>query len=351
VMSGALLGVVLTAAGVLGLGSETPRPNGSPMRRLPAPPPPPRKQPAWKELFTLKHDAEVTAVAANGKMVAAAEAGCRLRLWGARDGKELDLEVRGATTPLPANALRFTAKDAYLMMTAGDGAFRYEQRAGGMVSDTLAGFTLLAWSADLSTLVTPNAGHPANPVLPNRLYLHGDVWRDSKLYFNYTAVVEEPVGVTITHVTLSGDGRLLAVARDDAVVRVRDRETLRERCAVRLKKGQRLTGVQLSEDGKLMACVGEAGFAKVFATADGKELCTLKGHAGAVTAVAISPDGKRVATANGKVVRVFDARSGRPGGEITGHGGDVRALAFFPDGKRLVTGSVDKAARVWELSE
>src|SRR5262249_57964422 len=77
----------------------------------------PQKQPEWKELFTLKHEGAVTAVAAGGGMVAVADAGCRLRLWDARDGKEMELPIRGAKFTTPAGTLRFTVNAAYLVVS------------------------------------------------------------------------------------------------------------------------------------------------------------------------------------------------------------------------------------------
>lgn len=61
-----------------------------------------------------------------------------------------------------------------------------------------------------------------------------------------------------------------------------------------------------------------------------------------------TPDGRQVATANGKTVRVFDAASGKKLSEWEAHADDVTCLAFTPDGKKLVTGSKDKTAKVWE---
>ena len=62
--------------------------------------------------------------------------------------------------------------------------------------------------------------------------------------------------------------------------------------------------------------------------------------------------GRRVATACGKVARVFDSKTGKLlGGTLAGHTDDVTAVAFSSDGKRVVTGSADKTAKVWELKE
>ncbi len=76
-------------------------------------------------------------------------------------------------------------------------------------------------------------------------------------------------------------------------------------------------------------------------------------HGGELYAVAISPDGKRVATgASDGTVKVWDAETGgklfaigevRPDGSAA-----VHALAFSPDGIRLAGGTEDGAVRVWD---
>jgi len=72
-------------------------------------------------------------------------------------------------------------------------------------------------------------------------------------------------------------------------------------------------------------------------------------HQAMVTAVAWSPDGKRVATASwDKTARVWDAVSGQAVTPALAHEGEVKAVAWSPDGKRVATASWDKTAQVWD---
>ena len=69
------------------------------------------------------------------------------------------------------------------------------------------------------------------------------------------------------------------------------------------------------------------------------------------SAVAFSPDGKRLATASmgNDAVQLWDVASGKLVATFKGHRTRVLDLAFSPDGTRLATASKDRTARVLQV--
>jgi WD40 repeat protein len=69
------------------------------------------------------------------------------------------------------------------------------------------------------------------------------------------------------------------------------------------------------------------------------------------SAVAISPDGRRFASASRDgLISVWDIATGREVKQFSGHANGVSVLAWSPDGRLLASASYDSTARIWDLS-
>ncbi|HSR31734.1 MAG TPA: hypothetical protein VLY63_14300, partial [Anaerolineae bacterium] len=83
---------------------------------------------------------------------------------------------------------------------------------------------------------------------------------------------------------------------------------------------------------------------------DSSEEVAVLRHEGDVYAVALSPDGTRLATGSADgTARLWDAGSGEDL-DVLRHEDVVRSVVFSPDGTRLATGSEDYTARLWDAS-
>lgn len=108
--------------------------------------------------------------------------------------------------------------------------------------------------------------------------------------------------------------------------------------------------VAVSPDGKHLATASDDGTVKVWDVATGEELLSFSTqHTGiSIFGLAYSPDGTRLATASDdQTARVWDAATGQQL-LVIDHGAPLSGLAFSPDGKYLATAGADAAARVWD---
>src|SRR5262249_57324266 len=109
------------------------------------------------------------------------------------------------------------------------------------------------------------------------------------------------------------------------------------------------TSVAFSPDGQRLVSGSADQTLKVWDAAKGQELLSLQGHTREVRSVAFSPDGQRILSGSGGngaqgkplpgEVKVWDAETGQEVLSLKGHTGAVNSVAFSPDGKRLVSGS------------
>lgn len=209
----------------------------------------------------------------------------------------------------------------------------------------------------------------------------------------------------IRGLTFLADGKSVATGGDDKIVRIWNIESGKETVAFP-PQANRVEGIALSPNGKLLAATDANGLLAVYKTdgsdkkpvlgvqasdsnaanlgilftTDGTKIFTaggdqnprltvapgpdgasvpgmattalrFPGHANRINAVAGTKDGKLFATASEDfTVRVWDAASGKTLRHFQGLISKATAVAIRPDGKQIAAGTEDGTIRLWDLS-
>jgi WD40 repeat protein/transcriptional regulator with XRE-family HTH domain len=154
---------------------------------------------------------------------------------------------------------------------------------------------------------------------------------------------------TIAAMTLSPDGRYLAVGSFSGQIRVWQ---VADSTLLWTSKGhsRMAWAVAFSPDATLLASGGYGGRVKVWDVISGRRLKTLQGHRTWVRAVAFHPNGNILASAgDDATLRVWDIRDGTHRHVLQGHVGLVWSVAFSPDGALLASGGSDGTIRIWNV--
>ena len=155
----------------------------------------------------------------------------------------------------------------------------------------------------------------------------------------------------VWNAAFSPDGRHLATAGNDGVLKVWDAKTGEELRSWPL--GNFVNDVAFSPDGKRLAAVNYNGTLHIWEANAWEKLLTEPHPGQPCYKIAFSPDGQRLAAALEQgTVAVWDAATGKEHLAIRGHATNSRVtvVAFSPDGKLLASAASDRTIKVWETT-
>jgi serine/threonine protein kinase len=202
----------------------------------------------------------------------------------------------------------------------------------------------LAYSPD-STLLGSANNHYRHGLTPDQFY--SSLWNvsDGVLHSNLFNQDQKVTGVDFSH-----DGQLLASTSDDGSVviwKISDGSLVRK-----IDAGMGgLTNVDFYPNNLLLATSSWDGVVGLWQLSNGQLLRSIRVSESCVRDVEFSPDGTLLAAASDdQKITIWLVNDGSLQQTLIGHTSNVYHLTFSPDGALLASASEDKTVRMWQVS-
>jgi WD40 repeat protein/serine/threonine protein kinase len=255
-----------------------------------------------------------------------------LKLWNVKSAQEIR-HLKGHVGQIRQLIFSPNGKRLAVMVWKGD-VFLWDTETGKLLDplrEPSGGFTAVSFSLD-SSRIAAAGGAPGTPCI--------NVWDAHSGHL--TAVFHGHTGQNITQLRFTPDSLHVVSGSDDQTLRLWD---LEKNLEVRTLKGhtQRISGIAISPDGTRLASGTSFNFGevKIWDLVKREKKVTLEGSQsfGRTTSAVFSRDLRHIAGMSGpKLLKVWDAQTGKPLFTLEGHTRFVTCVAFSWDAKYVASG-------------
>lgn len=156
------------------------------------------------------------------------------------------------------------------------------------------------------------------------------------------------MGRNVTSIAFSGDGQMIAAGGVESKSNV-DLAALA--AGTKNQKNSKSKKPQDPQDFMKNLKVEATGQVVLWDAGTGREIATLKGHGKGVAQVALSRDGRLLASAGtDNTIKIWDVSAQRELRVLNAHNSSINSLAFSPDGRLLASAGDDGGTFLWDTA-